>query len=347
MVYVIVTSFAVRHEQTLTLHPVYTCQKSPGCGFFLWDDDAKAREASAVLSNSRTEPSTPRRANTSSAFITPPKPPSSQSKPMSSMPPPATSPSKRPTDAFEWSDSDDDEVVALADQALSAHRQTQQSRKAAKTAANTSPGKRPLDSPDDRFYHSQRAVSPSPQIRNGMRASSSIVPSPEDTPRVPRFREDPLDTPTKSRPGPASPSYPPLTPADSTAGIDISPSRTLFSAPSTPSGSTQALATDVFALLRDANITLPADVATSLRAVCDKHALRSRAFELGRDATRKTLKQKLVDLARSNERIRALEAENDVNRRIINRYKGVRESTVDSETTQATTVVGMGSDDDE
>ncbi|KAI4154569.1 MAG: hypothetical protein LQ340_001599 [Diploschistes diacapsis] len=38
----------------------YTCQKSQPkrCGFFLWDDHAKNREAHAVLSNSRTEPIT-------------------------------------------------------------------------------------------------------------------------------------------------------------------------------------------------------------------------------------------------------------------------------------------------
>lgn len=37
----------------------YTCQnkhgETSGCGFFLWDDDAKIREESAVLSNSREE----------------------------------------------------------------------------------------------------------------------------------------------------------------------------------------------------------------------------------------------------------------------------------------------------
>ncbi|KAI9795505.1 MAG: hypothetical protein M1825_001455, partial [Sarcosagium campestre] len=38
----------------------YTCQKPQPkrCNFFLWDDDAKPREASAVLANSRSEPQT-------------------------------------------------------------------------------------------------------------------------------------------------------------------------------------------------------------------------------------------------------------------------------------------------
>ncbi|KAI4748230.1 hypothetical protein E4T50_01442 [Aureobasidium sp. EXF-12298] len=40
----------------------YTCQNGEGrkCGMFLWDDDARPREAAALLNNSRTEPtSTP------------------------------------------------------------------------------------------------------------------------------------------------------------------------------------------------------------------------------------------------------------------------------------------------
>ena len=37
---------------------VYTCQKAQPkrCDFFLWDDEAKGREAAALMNNSRTEP---------------------------------------------------------------------------------------------------------------------------------------------------------------------------------------------------------------------------------------------------------------------------------------------------
>lgn len=40
------------------MYTVYTCQKAQPkrCDFFLWDDEAKSREAAAVLNNSRTEP---------------------------------------------------------------------------------------------------------------------------------------------------------------------------------------------------------------------------------------------------------------------------------------------------
>ena len=38
--------------------PVYTCQKpqTTRCNFYLWDDEAKGREAAVVLNNSRSEP---------------------------------------------------------------------------------------------------------------------------------------------------------------------------------------------------------------------------------------------------------------------------------------------------
>ena len=56
---------------------VYTCQqpKPKGCDFFLWDDDAKPREAAAVLNNSRTEPNsdptTPSKPRPNTALPTP------------------------------------------------------------------------------------------------------------------------------------------------------------------------------------------------------------------------------------------------------------------------------------
>lgn len=52
-------SFAVKKEGANKGRIFYTCQKEKNlaCGFFLWRDDAVARESAAVLANSRTEPS--------------------------------------------------------------------------------------------------------------------------------------------------------------------------------------------------------------------------------------------------------------------------------------------------
>lgn len=100
---------------------------------------------------------------------------------------------------------------------------------------------------------------------------------------------------------------------------------------------------DVLAVLQDASVTLLPQDAARLREVCEKYARRAKAFESGRNDVRKILQQRNADLVRSNERILALEAELDVQRRMLNRVSK-RESTVDSETTQATTVVWASSD---
>jgi hypothetical protein len=50
--------FKVKKESKNKGRWFYTCQNQAekSCGFFLWDEDAKLREESAVLNNSRSEP---------------------------------------------------------------------------------------------------------------------------------------------------------------------------------------------------------------------------------------------------------------------------------------------------
>lgn len=119
--------------------PVYTCQKPHPrrCNFFLWDDEAKPREAAAVLNNSRSEPITP-----------------SKERPMPVSPEiiNAYTPSKAREstqttstqgEVFDWPNSDDEELSKVADRTSMAPPETP--RKAIKTAMFATPSERRHD----------------------------------------------------------------------------------------------------------------------------------------------------------------------------------------------------------
>jgi GRF zinc finger len=116
----------------------YTCQKPQHqrCNFFLWADDAKVREESAVLSNSRSEP---------------PRPPQTPRKNTTTAVPPTPSSRARPTPTKQdlprkpalVTDDDEFDSFSSADEELAQALEIYETpRKAARTAQITSPGKR-------------------------------------------------------------------------------------------------------------------------------------------------------------------------------------------------------------
>ena len=153
----------------------YTCQKAQPkrCGFFLWADDAKVREESAVLSNSRSEPQpipvvvqapqTPRKTTLLQTAT-----PDSRSKLMSARKPAERSPTQSPTkqplsnqgkeEDFDWSSSNDEELASAVDT-------FETPRKTPRTGIITSPTKRyhtTMNESDDVF------TTPSTSKRNGL-----------------------------------------------------------------------------------------------------------------------------------------------------------------------------------
>lgn len=167
---------------------VYTCQKPQPrrCNFFLWDDEAKPREAAAVLANSRSEPMTPSkdRSRTVSPDIITPYTPSKA--------PTSTQSASTQGEAFDWPNSDDDELSKVADRASMAPPETP--RKAVKTDMFASPSKRRYDemesglatpAPDDVF------TTPSSGLQGKNLFTAGLI-SPAETPTPSRFRDLPL-----------------------------------------------------------------------------------------------------------------------------------------------------------
>lgn len=164
---------------------VYTCQKSQPkrCNFFLWDDEAKPREAAAVLNNSRSElitPSKDRSRTVSPDTITPYTP---------SKAPASTQTTSTQGEVFDWPNSDDDELFKVADRASMAPPETP--RKAIKMDISASPSKRRHDemesglatpASDDVF------TTPATGLHGKNLFSAGLI-SPAETPTPSRFKE--------------------------------------------------------------------------------------------------------------------------------------------------------------
>lgn len=157
----------------------YTCQnpQHKRCGFFLWADDARTREESAVLNNSRTEPNappqTPRKQQQSiSQTLTPdtrskPAPPNFQSR-LESQNSGSKDSNTTIDETFDWSSSDDEDLASTLDT-------FETPRKAPRTGILTSPGKHGRDhegtNSDDVF------VTPSTSRKATIQGSGLLSPA--------------------------------------------------------------------------------------------------------------------------------------------------------------------------
>lgn len=261
-----------------SIHVVYTCQKPQPrrCNFFLWNDEAKPREAAAVTNNSRSEPATPSKdkATTVSPGITASYTPSKA--------PTTTQSTSTQGEVFDWPNSDDDELLKIADRASMAPPETP--RKANETDLLASPNKRRHDEmeiglatpgSDDVFS------TPSTALRGKNLFSAGLI--------------SPAETPTPHRVN------------------DVSV------------GGESELATEVLAALD--SIALDRDTRDAVKAVCNKHALRTQGIAKGRDISRLALKTKDGNIADLQARIAALEAERETNRAVIRHLRRDMELT--------------------
>ncbi|KAL8726897.1 MAG: hypothetical protein Q9181_005888 [Wetmoreana brouardii] len=296
------------------LHQVYTCQQAQPkrCNFFLWDDEAKPREAAAVLSNSRTEPihaphtptkpsyaisscglQTPytdtgkgRQDLTSSSPYTPSKS-SSPPQPAVDTQTTSTTLSTSEEEFYDWPASEDEDVIKVLDQAsLPNHMPPPETpNKAVKRDALSTPGKRRFAE----MVHGEGPSWPNPSNagddvfgtptmglrKDGLFTSGYTLPSPADTPTPQRFH-DMVQT-----------------------------------------GQDSELTSEVSRVLQENKVSISSDVKAELKGICDKHSLATRGIMKGRDISRALVNTKNEKISELQETIAALQAERETSRAVI------------------------------
>lgn len=296
----------------------YTCQKAQPkrCDFFLWDDEAKGREAAAVLNNSRAEPlpspQSPQKPSpyglatrqTSTRFrqaspdamtcYTPSKPfhngPSSSNRGNGTQAT-ATQGSDSEEEFYDWPASDDEDLSKVADQASSGHSMPppETPRKAVKTDMLSTPGKRRYDE---------------------MASESGVTGrSPWPTPSTGAPGDDVFTTPVTGAPVEglfANTTLP--SPADTPTPIrykDIPPTQE------------SELASEMLNILQNNHVTIPPEARDAVKNICNKHVLYTRGIMRGRDVSRAMVKTKDERMAELQGEIEGLKAERETNRAVI------------------------------
>jgi len=296
----------------------YTCQnaESNRCGFFLWDEDAKTREETAVLNNSRSEPGRtqdvaavagggtghqpqPRTKKT----VSPPPPYSSQQPT-----PQAANPNKRKAPSFDSPDPDEqvydwpltgqeeEELASAADNVPLTPR------KATKTDAYATPAtsvkRRQLPWLD---YSAEQEKETSGITTPSTSSSVSQLPTPSTKNTLTRIseKEKEDETPTPSR---------------------------FKDALQDPSPAGSVLVNDIFSLLHSANITLSADTEKEVKAVLTRHEMKTQGVIKGREISRLGIKAKEAKIVELSARIASLEAEREVDRGVIRRLRERKEN---------------------
>jgi GRF zinc finger len=310
----------------------YTCQKprSEQCDFFLWKDAAEGREKTALIHNSRTEPTTRARDPTQNGQVDPNaykfQNLSSPAQRRVANGVPLTAEDKADEDIpFEWDVSQEEAANLLS----TADATPQTPRKSAKKSVNDSPSKRP-HSPQNTGQAVPRAY-PTPATDRTVRQSGIGGPEYDDLFAKPTARklfeestarrnENGLQVSSSTKAATTTP-YKPN--AEREALISPSSTRTL-SAPPTPSTTTKAatsttpeMVEEVFALLTSHSISLSPSVKTELESVLNRYHLRSRGIERGRDVSRQAVKDREVKILDLQGRIEALEGEREMQRTVI------------------------------
>ena len=300
------------------LYIVYTCQKGQPkrCDFFLWDDEAKSREAAAVINNSRTElirsPQTPskpspyglvtpqtssRLRDGSPAPNTPGTPsktyntPSSSARGIETQGTTTQGSDSAEEEFYDWPASDDDELSNFADQASNGPPMPppETPRKAIKADIQSTPGKRRYD---------EMAASDGDALKVTFQ-----------TPATGTEVADIFTTPTAITPGKglfASGTLP--SPVETPTPVrykDIPPTQE------------SELASEVLSVLQNHNVSIPSEARETLRSICNKHVLYTRGIIKGRDVSRAMVKSKDKRMMELQGEIEGLKAERETNRAVI------------------------------
>ena len=297
----------------------YTCQKGKpsACALFLWDDDAKIREKSAVISNKHSEPRTPRMSE--KTYVQDATTPQTRDSGRSAMHEArATQGIKGPSqnrreinragrqqgssdEKYDWSSSGDDDLAAAA-QAM------ETPRKAARTVHVTSPGKAISRDSHVTSQETLRFLSPPP--REAREADKDDVFSTPATSSRHQGLLSPVDTPAHSRFGALPPAQPNFRPPGSSA-----------SKPPPGPGDLMSITTPVLDLLSRQNILSPT-VREELTNLVESHDLRVQGVLRGREASRAAIQTKEKRITELSGRISALEGEKEMLKTVIATMKG-------------------------
>ncbi|KAL9613872.1 MAG: hypothetical protein Q9167_001609 [Letrouitia subvulpina] len=298
-------------------YTVYTCQQPQPkrCDFFLWDDEAKPREAAVVLNNSRSEP---------------PADPQTPVKPSS-----GTGPGGFPTPTT-------DRVQARTSASIPSPYTPSKLPSAPRSNKGDSQATGTTQSPsDDEFY--DWPASDDEELSKAINQVSPVVKSmpPPETPRK-VLKTDAFSTPGKRRfsevDRPGQESVPlagsdgtddvfttPATGPKGTTGLGIFPG--LLSPAQTPTpkrykdavlaGQDSELATEIIRILQFHGVPLAPEIKSELKSMCDRHSLATQGIIKGRDISRAMVSTKNEKIAELQEVIAGLQAERETNRAVI------------------------------
>jgi hypothetical protein len=336
--------FKVKKESKNKGRWFYICrnQAEKSCGFFLWDEDAKLREESAVLNNSRSEPQHRQVSNaqdgwaagrTRTGIFANIDPLATEATHTSikdedattdeGSPPPAYSSqqtgNKRKAEVAGLNDNEDDDyddellpwpltgqeeqdLVASADKIMPP---PETPRKATKTGVYATPAT---------TVQKKRTL---PWLQD--KAESATAP------RTPSMfsNQQLLDSPSKP-PTKALPPIP-LLASGRTPTLQASTHEPQAKSPSPPNRYRDALANPADssssltneALATLAGTSIPPSVLSNLRGILSKHDLKTQGIVKGRDISRLALKAKEAKIVELQARIASLEAEKEVDRSVI------------------------------
>jgi hypothetical protein len=196
----------------------------------------------------------------------------------------ARTPAQKVDESFEWSSSDDKELLK-AEQEVLERTPYETPKKAPRTGIITSPGKRTF-----------------------VQTAAHTVGKDDTWP----LSDDVFTTPSTSHKshgtGLLSPS---IIPAKRPSRMDERP----------PEAEPSTLAVEALEILRSSNSQLSARVEADLVDLLNKHDLRTQGVLRGRDITRLAIHAKDKKIAELQTRIQALEAEKETNRRVISHMK--------------------------
>ena len=334
--------FKVKKETKNKGRWFYTCQNQAEkrCDFFLWDEDAKLREESAVLNNSRSEPEQRRVANaqdgwdagrTRGGMFANINPMATASTSKATGEDDATtdegsplleyssqqSGNKRKAEAAYLDDDDDDDellpwpltgqeeqdFVAATDQIAP----PETPRKAAKTGVYATPATTVQKARTLPWLQQPVELSTmkrTPSMFSGQQADTPNSPSKPPTKALPPIPEQAYGpTPTLQASTPEALAKSP------------SPPERHRDALANPADSASSLTNEALAALAGTAI-LPS-VLSKLRGILSKHDLKSQGVVRGRDISRLALKAKEAKIVELQARIASLEAEREVDRSVI------------------------------
>ena len=292
---------------------VHTCQKPQPtrCGFFLWDEEAKPREAAVLLNNSRSEPpptpQTPSKLVANTGYLTPqteirarPKFPDTATPYTPSRTSGLAEASRQTVRAsansstqddseeefFDWPLTDDEDLSKVVESASSqaVMPPPETPRKAVKTDTLSTAGKRmfeEIDTGNPVVWSTPESLKREDDVFTapatmGETASLFLPAIPQDTPTPVRFKDIPFMR-----------------------------------------GGDSSLAAEIMATLKSAQISLPISVREDIKAICDKRSLYTHGVIKGRDVSRSLIAKKDAKIADLQGSIEALQAERETSRAVI------------------------------